>query len=134
MEKVLFICTHNSARSQMAEGLVNHLLAGRYIAYSAGTEPTDVNSYAVQVMAEIGIDISSHRSKSIDEFREERFDYVITVCDHAKEVCPYFPGGEQIHKGFEDPSVSQGTDEEILSHFRKARDEIREWVIDPSGF
>ncbi|MDY6960087.1 MAG: arsenate reductase ArsC [Halobacteriota archaeon] len=134
VEKILFICTHNSARSQMAEGLVNHLLKGKYHAYSAGTEPTGVNSYATKVMEEIGIDISSHRSKSIDEFRETKFDYVITVCDNAKEVCPFFPGGKQIHKSFVDPSTSQGTDEEILSSFRKVRDEIKEWIMDTSGF
>ena len=108
-KKVLFLCTHNSARSQMAEGLMNAHYGDRYEAYSAGTEPSNVNPYAVAVMAEIAIDISSHRPKSIGEFQSIQFDYVVTVCDSAKETCPFFPGGkEQIHKGFEDPSQFDG--------------------------
>ena len=93
-KKVLFICTHNSARSQMAEGLMRTLYPDRYVVFSAGTEPRGVNPYAVKGMAEIGIDISLHRSKSLDEFLDMKFDYVVTVCDHAKQICPFFPGGK----------------------------------------
>jgi len=89
-KKVLFLCTHNSARSQMAEGLLNALYGDRCIAYSAGTEPSNLNPYAVEVMSEIGIDISHHHSKSVEEFRNGDFDYVVTVCDSAKETCPIF--------------------------------------------
>ena len=127
-KKVLFICTHNSARSQMAEGLLNALYGDRYKAYSAGIEPTKVNPYAVEVMAEIGIDLSRQRSKSIEEFREKNFDYVITLCDHAKEACPFFPGEKILHKSFEDPSKFKGTEEEILEETRRIRDEIKYWL------
>ena len=128
-EKVLFICTHNSARSQMAEGLLSALYDDRYEVYSAGTEPSSVNPYAVKVMAEIGIDISEHRSKSVDEFLAMNFGYVVTVCDQAKETCPFFPGGvKYYHKGFEDPSKFEGSEDEILSGFRRIRDEIRGWI------
>ena len=89
-KKVLFICTHNSARSQMAEGILRTLYGDRYEAYSAGTQPTKVNPYAIKVMSEIGIDISNHRSKSAEEFRGKEFDYVVTVCDNVKEACPFF--------------------------------------------
>jgi len=130
MKKVLFICTHNSARSQMAEGIVNTLLSNKLIAYSAGTEPKEVNPYAIKVMEEIGIDISHHRSKSVYEFKEEKFDIVVTVCDHAKETCPFFPGARKyIHKGFEDPSSVEGEEKEKLTKFRKIRDEIKDWII-----
>lgn len=127
--RILFICTHNSARSQMAEGLLRAFYGDRYEAYSAGTEPSGVNPYAVRVMQEIGLDISSHRSKSVEEFREMTFDYVVTVCDHAKETCPFFPGGNQyLHRNFADPSESKGTEAEILAVFRHARDDIRDWI------
>jgi arsenate reductase len=129
LEKVLFICTHNSARSHMAEGFMNALYGDRYSAFSAGTEPSTVNPYAVRVMKEIGIDISDHRSKSVDEFIDQDLDYVVTVCDHAKEVCPFFPGGRKaLHKGFQDPASVSGTEDEKLSLFRRVRDEIRDWV------
>jgi arsenate reductase len=129
LEKVLFICTHNSARSHMAEGLVNALYRDRYRAFSAGTEPSTLNPYAVRVMQEIGIDISDHRSKSVDEFMDQDLDYVVTVCDHAKESCPFFPGGRKtMHKGFQDPASVAGTDAEKLQVFRRVRDEIRDWV------
>lgn len=127
-KKVLFICTHNSARSQMAEAFLNTVYGDCYKAYSAGTEPSAVNLYAVAVMAESGIDISKNRSKSIKEFQGMIFDYVVTVCDHAKETCPFFPGGVIIHKGFEDPSSITGTEEEILTRVREIRDEIKEWI------
>jgi arsenate reductase len=126
MKKVLFICTHNSVRSQMAEGLVNHDLAGKIQAFSAGTEPTRVNPLAVAAMKEIGIDIAGQRSKSLDEFADEKFDFVITLCDHAAETCPVFFGGtRRIHMGFEDPWKATGSEEEKLSFFRNIRDEIR---------
>lgn len=129
VKKVLFICTHNSARSQIAEGLLNHLGRGKYIAQSAGTEPTRVHPYAIKVMAEIGIDITKHRSKSIEEFRGKRFDYVVTVCDHAKETCPFFPGAKvYIHKSFPDPS--EFPEDVMLSGFRKVRDEIKDFIIE----
>jgi arsenate reductase len=113
----------------MAEGLMNALYGDRYLAFSAGTEPSEVNPYAVRVMQEIGIDISSHRSKSVDEFLDQDLDYVVTVCDHAKETCPFFPGGRKpMHKGFQDPSSAAGTEEEKLAVFRRVRDEIRAWI------
>lgn len=128
-KRLLFICTHNSARSQMAEGLINALLGDKYIAYSAGTKPTNVNPLVIKAMSEIGIDISHHRSKSIDEFKGEKFDYVITVCDNVKDICPFFPGGKKyIHKSFPDPSSFEGTEEEKLEFIRKVRDEIKNWI------
>ena len=127
-KKVLFICTHNSARSQMAEGLINALYGDKYEAYSAGTEPTEVNPYAIKAMAELGIDISKQRSKSIKEFRGKTFEYVATVCDHAKEACPFFPGEKILHKGFEDPSEFKGAGAEILAKIRRVRDEIKDWI------
>jgi len=127
-ETVLFVCTHNSARSQMAEGFLNALHGDRYEAHSAGIKPTKANPYAVKVMAEAGIDISKQRSKSIEEFRGKIFDYVVTVCDDAKEACPFFPGDKILHKGFRDPSRFKGTDDEILKKARHVRDEIRDWL------
>ncbi len=131
MKRVLFICTHNSARSQMAEGLVNHDLAGKVQAFSAGTDSTSVNPLAVAAMGELGIDISRQRSKSLDEFEGKKFDFVITLCDQAAESCPVFFGGTQrIHMGFPDPSGLTGTKEERLSFFRKLRDQIRKETIE----
>jgi arsenate reductase len=128
-KRILFICTHNSARSQMAEGLVNTLYGDRFQAWSGGTEATRVHPAAIRVMADIGIDISGHRSKSVDEFIDQPFDYVVTVCDNAQQSCPFFPGGkEYIHRGFDDPAACQGTEEEILACFRRSRDEIRAWI------
>jgi len=128
-KKVLFICTHNSAHSQIAEGLLRTLYGDRFDAYSAGTHPSCVNPYAIKVMKEIGIDISEQRSKSIEEFRGIKFDYVITVCDNAKESCPFFPDGlKYLHKSFEDPSQFSGTREKMLSAFRRVRCEIKDWI------
>lgn len=128
-KRVLFICTHNAARSQMAEGLIRTFHGYIYEAFSAGTEPGRVSPYAIRVMAEIGIDIGAHRSKGLQEFLDQKFDYVITVCDQAKESCPYFPGGKKIlHQSFEDPSALTGTEEEIMAGFRRIRDEIRNWI------
>mgnify|MGYP000038161510 CR=1 FL=1 len=133
-QKVLFICTHNSARSQMAEGILRALYGDRYEAHSAGIQPTKVNPYAIKVMREFGIDISTHCSKSIEEFREKDFDYVVTVCDSAKETCPFFPGGRiHLHKEFNDPSGIKGHENEILTEFRKVRDEIKKWIEETFG-
>lgn len=114
----------------MAEGLLNSLRGDKYEGYSAGIEATKVNPLVVKVMAEIGIDISHQYSKTIEEFHGEIFDYVVTVCDHAKEVCPFFPGKTILHKGFDDPSSFTGTEEEILDQIRRVRDEIRNWIAD----
>ena len=133
-KRVLFICTHNSARSQMAEGFLRALYGDRYEAYSGGAEPSGLNPYAVKVMAEVGIDISKHRSKGLGEFKGMEFDYVATVCDRAKGTCPFFPGGKRtLHRGFEDPSQFKGTEEEMLSGFRRVRDEIRDWIEETFG-
>ncbi len=133
-KRVLFICTNNSARSQMAEGILNALYGDKYEAYSAGTDPTEINPYAVKVMAEIGIDISKNQSKSIEDLRGLKFDLVVTVCDRAKERCPFFPGAtEQIHKSFRDPANLKGSEKELLAEFRQVRDEIRDWIIEYFG-
>jgi len=130
-KKVLFLCTHNSCRSQMAEGIVNHFLGDRLQAFSAGTEAAFVHPRAIAVMAEIGIDISRHRSKSLGEFERETFDYVITLCGNANERCPLFFGGvERIHIGFDDPASVTGSDEEIMAEFRRVRDEIRHKLLE----
>ncbi len=128
-KKVLFICTHNSARSQMAEGFMNHFYRDRFEAQSAGTEPSQVHPLAIKAMEEVGIDISHHTSKSAVNFLNQEIDYVITVCDKAKQTCPFFPGGKDIsHHSFEDPSQAEGTDDEKLEVFRRVRDEIKEWI------
>jgi len=137
MKKVLFICTHNSARSQIAEGIVNARQGNHYEAYSAGTHPACVHPCAMPVMKEIDIDISQHRSKSLDEFREKEFDYVITLCDNSREACPFFPQARSyLHKSFSDPTQHQGTAEEKLLAFRQVRDEIATWIhqaFQPAG-
>lgn len=133
-KRILFLCTHNSCRSQMAEGLINHDLGDRYQAFSAGTEATRINPRASLVMQEIGIDLSSHRSKTLDEFADERFDYVVTLCGDAHERCPLFFGGvERLHIGFHDPSTTSGSEAEILAEFRKVRDEIRAKLVEYLG-
>lgn len=130
MLKVLFLCTENACRSQMAEGLVNHFLAGKVKAFSAGVRPSRVNALAIRVMAEPGIDISKQWSKSLDDLPDEQFDLVITVCDQAREQCPFFPGPtEQLHVGFPDPGRATGTEEEILTAFRQVRDAVREQIL-----
>jgi arsenate reductase len=128
LKSVLFICMHNSARSQMAEAFLNKLCGDRYKAKSAGITPTQINPYVVKVMAEIGIDLSTRRSKSILEFQGKTFDFVVTVCDAAREACPFFPGEKEIHKSFPDPSAFKGSEEEILRKVKIVRDEIKEWV------
>ncbi len=133
-KKIIFICTHNSARSQMAEGLLNALYGNEYQGYSAGTKPYMVNPHAVKAMAEIGVDISGNRSKSINEFQGMKFDYVVTVCDHAKETCPFYPeGGKLMHKSFNDPSGFEGIDDDKLNAFRGIRDKIKDWLKSTFG-
>jgi len=112
----------------MAEGLLNALRGDRYEGYSAGIEPTKVSPYAVETMAEIGIDISSQYAKNIEEFRGQSFDYVVTVCDNAREACPFLPGRTILHRSFRDPSMFKGTEDEILEEVRKVRDEIKDWI------
>ena len=125
-ESVLFICTHNSARSQMAEGLLRHLAGERFDVESAGTEQTHVRPLAIQAMKELGIDISSQTSKTLRSLGDRKFDWAITVCDNANEACPIFPGGtRRLHWSFDDPSAATGSDEERLAVFRRVRDEIR---------
>jgi len=124
-KSVLILCTGNSARSQMAEGLLRHLAEDRFEAKSAGVSPTHVRPEAIREMNELGIDISQHRSKSVDEFRGLDFDYVITVCDNANEQCPVFPGStKRLHWSFEDPAAAEGDEESRLTVFRRVRDEI----------
>jgi len=132
--RVLFVCTNNSARSQMAEGLLLHLHGDRYEVFSAGTMPTEVNPLAIRAMAERGVDISGQRSKSLNELRGAEFDLVVTVCDRAKEVCPFFPGGgKRAHQSFPDPAAATGTEEDRLSAFRDVRDAIEAWIEENLG-
>lgn len=124
--RVLILCTGNSARSQMAEGLLREIGGEKFEVQSAGVISSFVRPQAIQAMKEIGIDISAHRSKSVDEFAEQKFDYVITVCDNAKESCPVFPAtAERIHWSFDDPAEAVGSEQEKLSVFRRVRDEIK---------
>lgn len=126
-KRVLILCTGNSARSQMAEGLLRHLAGARLEVASAGVSPSHVRPEAIKVMQEVGIDISGHHSKSVDEFMGQEFDYVITVCDNANEQCPIFPGKTQrLHWSFDDPALAQGEEETRLGVFRRVRDEIRQ--------
>jgi len=128
-KKILFVCTHNSARSQIAEGLMNAFYGDRYAAYSAGTNPSAVNPYAIKVMEEIDIDISKQRSKGLGAFSGIKFDYAVTVCDKAKKECAYFPGAKKyLHSSFDNPSEFSGSEKQILAGFRRVRDEIREWI------
>jgi len=127
--RVLILCTGNSARSQMAEALLRHDAGERFEVESAGTKPGHVRPEAIAVMDEIGIDISGHRSKSVEEFAGQEFDYVLTVCDSAKESCPIYPGhANRIHRNFEDPAAVRGSQDERLAVFRRVRDEIREYL------
>jgi arsenate reductase len=129
--RVLFLCTHNSARSQMAEGLLRQLAGDRFEVMSAGTEATRVRPLAVRAMDEIGVDISRQESKTLNRYLAEPFDYVITVCDEANEACPFFPGAaNRLHWSFEDPSRFEGSEEERLAVFRSVRDRIRERIED----
>ena len=130
MQRVLILCTGNSARSQMAEGLLKHLAGDRFEVHSAGTRPGSVRPEAIAVMKEIGIDISGNRSKHVDEFGTEAFDYVLTVCDSAARDCPIYPGhANRIHHSFEDPASVQGTEERRLEAFRRVRDALRDYLV-----
>ena len=139
-KKILFLCTHNSARSQMAEGLLRSMYGDRYEAYSAGVEAARVDPRAITVMQELGINISCQRSKSAEEFQDTIFDLAVTVCDRARQVCPICStqlelptksprAKEVIHRSFEDPAAARGSEEEKLQIFRRVRDEIKEWII-----
>lgn len=129
LKRVLILCTGNSARSQMAEGLLRHDAGDRFEVASAGTQPSRVRPEAITVMRELGIDISGQRAKAVDEFASQRFDYVLTVCDHAREICPVYPGhANRLHRGFEDPAAVEGGHEERLAAFRRVRDEIRDYL------
>lgn len=126
--RVLVLCTGNSARSQMAEGLLRALAGNRFEVFSAGTDPSFVRPRAIAVMSELGIDISDHRSKSLTEFLDDEFDYVITVCDHANQRCPVFPGRvKRIHWSIDDPVISGGEEAELAA-FRQARDELQDRI------
>jgi arsenate reductase (thioredoxin) len=126
VERVLFLCTHNSARSQMAEALLRRLGGDRFQVASAGTQARGVNPLATRAMAEIGVDLRGHTSKTLDRFLGERWDYVITVCDSANESCPIFPGAStRLHWSFEDPSAATGSEKQRLAVFRRVRDEIK---------
>jgi len=128
-EKVLFICNHNSARSQMAEGLLKSLYGEYYDVYSAGSNPSILNPYAIKVMSEVGIDISEYRSKNLKELQSVEFDYVITLCGGEGETCPFFPGGKTyLHRSFEDPTAVDGTDDDKTDAFRRIKDEIGDWI------
>jgi arsenate reductase (thioredoxin) len=130
-ERVLFLCTHNSARSQMAEGLLRHLGDDRFEAFSAGTERTHVRPLAARAMAELGIDISAQESKTLERYLGEPFDAVITVCDQANESCPIFPGAKRrLHWSFPDPSRVVGTEEEQLAAYRRVRGALRQRIED----
>jgi arsenate reductase len=127
--RVLFLCTHNSARSQMAEGMLREFAGDRFEVHSAGTEATHVRPLAIRAMDEIGIDISGQESKTLERYLGEPFDYVITVCDDANEACPFFPRARRrLHWSFEDPSKAEGSEEERVVIFRRVRDEIRERI------
>jgi arsenate reductase len=138
-QRALFLCTHNSARSQMAEGWLRHLAGDRYEVASAGTEATRVRPLAIRAMDEVGVDISGHESKTLERYLHEPWDYVITVCDDANEACPLFPGGRhRLHWSFPDPSKATGSDDAQLAVYRQVRDAIRdriarELVGDPSA-
>lgn len=128
-QRVLILCTGNSARSQMAEGLLRELHGDKFEVHSAGVDPSIVRPEAIDVMKEIGIDISGHTSKSADIFAGQEFDYIITVCDNAKEQCPYFPGSaKRIHRTFEDPASASGTYDDRAAAFRRVRDHISEYL------
>ena len=128
-KRVLILCTGNSARSEMAEGLLRHDAGDRFTVESAGTKPSAVRPEAIAVMKEVGIDITSHRSKHVDEFAGQDFDYVLTVCDNAKESCPVFFGkATRLHHSFKDPAAVEGSDDTRLGEFRRVRDELRSYL------
>ena len=130
-KKILFLCTGNSARSQMAEGLVRHFRGEEFESFSAGIDPKGVHPKALEVMKEIGIDISGQHSKHLGEIKNIEFDYVITLCDHAEQNCPlFFTKGKRIHKAFKDPAAIKGKGENITASFRTVRDQLKEYLLD----
>ena len=127
--EILFLCTGNSCRSQMAEGWAKALRGSEVETYSAGVEPKELHPLAIKVMAEVGVDISMQRSKHVRVLKDIPFDYVVTVCDNARESCPLFPGKTKIaHRDFEDPAAAKGSEEEVLAVFRRVRDQIRAFI------
>jgi len=133
-KRILFLCTHNSCRSQMAEALANHFLGDHVLAFSAGTEATRVNPLAAKVLTELGIDTTFLRSKTMDEYAGQSFDHVVTLCGDANEKCPLFFGGVQrLHHGFNDPSRLPGSEIAVLPEFRRVRDEIKSWIMEYFG-
>ena len=130
MLKILVLCTGNSCRSQMAEGWIRYFLKGNVEVYSAGTHPEPVNPYSILVMREVGIDISNYISNHVDEYKDLDFDFVFTVCDNAKEICPVYPNAnKQIHYSFLDPAKAIGTQEEIIETYSNVRDKIKEYFF-----
>lgn len=128
-KRVLILCTGNSVRSQMAEGLLRHDAGDRFEVFSAGVNPCPIRQESIAVMQELGLDLRGHRSKHLNEFAGQRFDYVLTVCDHAREVCPVFPAATKVvHHSFADPGNYNGPADERLAEFRKIRDQIREYL------
>lgn len=128
-KRVLFVCTHNAVRSQMAEAFLNNIYGDRYSAFSAGSDPTQIDPSVILVMNEAGIDVGNQQAKGLNIFQGHHFDYVITVCDQARESCPYFAGGSfRLHKSFSDPSKFEGLPEDKIKEYRKTRDEIKNWI------
>lgn len=133
-QTILFLCTGNSGRSQLAEGIMRHFRGNEFTVFSAGTVPKGLNPKSVQVLQEIGVDSSGQRSKHLDEFKDQTFDYVVTLCDSAARNCPFFYGGTKIiHHGFADPDAVNGTDEDILASFRTIRDQIKHYLLSFDG-
>jgi arsenate reductase len=133
-KKVLFVCTANAARSQMAEGYLREWYGGRYEVFSAGTRKAHVSARAIIAMKEIGIDISHHRSKTLDEVTGMSFDIAVILCDRARDVCPVIPNASRtIHRGFDDPHLTPGTDDDVLNGYRRVRDEIASWIDERFG-
>lgn len=129
-KKVLFLCTGNSARSQMAEGLMHHFRGDEFEVFSAGVEPKGVHPQAIVALRETGIDISRQQSKHVDDLPAKEFDFIITLCDHAAQNCPVFLGrGHKIHQGFSDPATVQGNEQDVLEAFRKVRDELKQFIL-----
>ena len=135
-KSVLFVCTHNSARSQLAEALLRGIFGDFYQVFSAGTSPTSLNIFVKSILAEMGYDWSKYKSKHVDNFLDQDINIIATVCDSAKEVCPFFPGAKKyLHKSFRDPNTFTGTNDEILESVRRIKDEISDWIkqeFDPS--
>lgn len=132
-KNIMFLCTGNSCRSQMAEGWARKYWGNEFYVHSAGTKKHGMNERAIKVMKEVGVDISTHYSKTVDELADVTFDYVVTVCDHAHENCPFFPGGKIVHVGFEDPPTltkDMRDEDEILAVYRRVRDEIESFIKD----